>query len=536
MPFTPPHISSAVKTKSVPLRAIHGVVNALAVLFVLAAFLALTGCSYDVDNAVTRSSSGGTPVTPPTPVTFSGLTADGSATATTTKLTLTFNAAITGLSAGDITITANGTGTTAGTLMGSGPTYELTVNGISAGGTITVGVAKAGYAITQATRTVSVFRYTSPDPSVVIFSNLTADGSATVTTTKLTLTFSAVITGLTETDITITPGSTGTTRGTLKSIGSAAYELTVSGITAGGQITVGVAKVGYAISPASKPVTVMFTDPHDLKTRFSVSTASAAFAALHTLIQVGNVAQIALGDYIDLPSLTVAGYPADDATVGYGKISTANQERSGHGRLLRLIVVGINSFKRDGAAANNTIAPDHVVFQFQNVPVTRRMEATGTNANGYLGSEMREYLVPVAGVSGSGNFLTGLKAATGLTDAMLWGPTRKVANKGQGVNGTHTVTDTLWLPTEWEMFGVQRYSSQTYEVNAGQARLEYYATGNAGDTSRIKYDSSNNPSVYWTASPDPATVYTFAYVSNYGFAGYTVPYSDRGCAPAFCVK
>jgi hypothetical protein len=367
----------------------------------------------------------------------------------------------------------------------------------------------------------------------VTFDTLTADGSATVTTTKLTLTFSAAITGLTETDITITPGSTGTTRGTLTSIGPGAYELTVSGITAGGQITVGVFKPGYAINPASKPVTVLFTDPHDLKTRFGVSTAPAAFADLHTLFRNGNIAQIALGDYIDLPSLTVAGYPAD--TVGYGKISTADQALPGHGRLLRLMVVGINSF--NGINGNNT---PHVVFQFQNVPGTHRMEApledsAGTNANGYLGSEMRTYL--------TGNFLTGLKNATGLTDAMLWGPTRKVANKGQGANGTHTVTDTLWLPTEWEMHGERTYSSQTYEVNAGQARLEYYATGAAGNTSRIKYNSSNTAFFYWTASPHSTATNFFAYVGMSGISGYDLAYYDgqsayggSGCAPAFCVR
>ena len=93
------------------------------------------------------------------------------------------------------------------------------------------------------------------------------------------------------------------------------------------------------------------------------------------------------------------------------------------GRLLRLTVVGINSFKRDGAAANNPGAPDHVVFQFQNIPVFRQMNPTDTNLVGYAGSEMRTYLI--------GNFLTGLKNATGLTDAMLWAHTRYVPNQGQ---------------------------------------------------------------------------------------------------------
>jgi hypothetical protein len=135
--------------------------------------------------------------TPPssTAVAFSGLTADGSATATTTKLTLTFDTAITGLAVGDITITAGSTGTTKGTLSGTGPVYELTVTGITAGGEITVAVAKDGYTITPASKTVTVNHYTPPSSTAVAFSGLTADGSATATTTKLTLAFDKVTTG-----------------------------------------------------------------------------------------------------------------------------------------------------------------------------------------------------------------------------------------------------------------------------------------------------------------------------------------------------
>jgi formylglycine-generating enzyme required for sulfatase activity len=182
------------------------------------------------------------------------LTADGSATATTTKLTLTFDKAITGLSAGDITITAGSTGTAKVALTGAGPTYQLTVTGISAGGEIKVGVTRAGYGISPASKTVTV-HYAIP----VAFTGLTADGTETVTTTKLTLTFSEAITGLSAADITITAGSTGTTKVALWGTGPR-YDLTVNGISAGGTITVGVAKAGYEITQASKSVTVKWVD------------------------------------------------------------------------------------------------------------------------------------------------------------------------------------------------------------------------------------------------------------------------------------
>jgi hypothetical protein len=256
----------------------------------------------------------------------------------------------------------------------------------------------------------------------------------------------------------------------------------------------------------------------NIKTKFGASTATEAFAKLHYLISspIGTddfTTIIALGDYIDLDSLPISGSVAiNDVALD------ANR------RLLRLIVVGINSFSTGAAAANNPGAPGHVVFQFQNIPVTHRMEATDINTNGYLGSEMRTYL--------TGAFLTGLKAVTGLTDAMLWGPTRKVANKGSGADGTHTITDTLWLPTEWEMFGSNTYSSTTHETSTNQARLEYYDS----PARRIKYISGLTATEYWLASPNPSNTVAFDVVNNSGAAYVNVASAVGGCAPAFCVK
>ncbi|GHV32611.1 hypothetical protein AGMMS4952_23280 [Spirochaetia bacterium] len=135
------------------------------------------------------------------------------------------------------------------------------------------------------------------------------------------------------------------------------------------------------------------------------------------------------------------------------------------GNLLRLIVVGKNSFKSGTAAANNPSAPNHVVFQFQNIPVTHGMNPTNSNAGGYKDSEMRVYL--------TNDFLPGLKAA-GVPESVLWAPSRRVWNgflsSESGSSSTNTVVDTiadeLWLPTEYEMLGTRNTSSQR-EVDAG---------------------------------------------------------------------
>jgi hypothetical protein len=91
-----------------------------------------------------------------TEVTFSSLTANGSATVTTTQLTLTFSEVITGLTANDITLTGVA-GVTKGSLTNEEKVYTLGISGFSAGGNLRVAVSKSGYAISGTPKTVEIF-------------------------------------------------------------------------------------------------------------------------------------------------------------------------------------------------------------------------------------------------------------------------------------------------------------------------------------------------------------------------------------------
>ena len=187
------------------------------------------------------------------PVTFSGVTQNGSASVTTTQLTLTFDKAIANLAASDITISGVN-GVTRGTLSGSGPTYTLGINGVAQNGTLSVAVSKSGFNISGSPQTVAIF-YAAP----VAFSGVTANGSATQTTSQLTLTFSQAITGLAAADITLS-GVTGVSKGTLSGSGPT-YTLGISGFTAGGTLTVTIAaaaKPGYIISGSPKTATIYY--------------------------------------------------------------------------------------------------------------------------------------------------------------------------------------------------------------------------------------------------------------------------------------
>ena len=119
-------------------------------LLLLAVIFALTFITCD------DGGDGGTD----TPVTFSSAAANGSSSQTTTQLTLTFSAAITNLTAADITLSGV-SGVSKGTLSGSGPTYTLPISGFTTGGTLSVAAAKTGYAVSGSPKQVTIYYYNS---------------------------------------------------------------------------------------------------------------------------------------------------------------------------------------------------------------------------------------------------------------------------------------------------------------------------------------------------------------------------------------
>jgi hypothetical protein len=315
-----------------------------------------------------------------------------------------------------------------------------------------------------------------------------------------------------------------------------------------GSYTVTVSASGYN-SKTSAAVTVALGVRTDasIKTTFGINTTNtqgvtdtfnAVSAYLRSKTNAADVISedlIRLGDYIDLPSITVTG-GTPNPTVTDQAITPGTDPFTGYeGRLLRLIVVGINSFNENQGGSYNVSTGNgteaHLVFQFQNVAFTHGMNTTNINAGGYAASEMRKYLVPLVGETGSGAFLAGLITA-GVPDAVLWAPTRCVANGGSGATGYDELSDKLWLPTEREMFETQSQSHVSYETEANQARLAYY-TDNAH---RRKYNSVNTAVSYWEASPYSENAAFFCMVAYTGPASYLGAPAVVGCAPAFCVR
>jgi hypothetical protein len=299
---------------------------------------------------------------------------------------------------------------------------------------------------------------------------------------------------------------------------------------------------------------------------------SAVFNTLHAYLQdpavhrqaltaaAGYVVPgVALGDWVDLPSLSVAEYKRSDSSA-IADAFTASNIAVPNGTLLRLIVVGNNSFhSRETYNLGSAVSPEaktwndatpHLVFQFQNIPGTARMQTEG-DGGGYTLSGMRSYLVPTEDDPNSGKFLDGLKNA-GVPEDRLFAPKRYVTNNGKRYDddtgdsdlaaGVDEIEDTVWLPTERELFGVPDASNEAYETAANQARLEYYsgADEDEANAKRVKYTGGGNAGSYWGASPGQANPGasngSFCEVTMDGAASYAPPDQVNGVAPAFCVK
>jgi hypothetical protein len=399
-------------------------------------------------------------------------------------------------------------------------------------------------AVSPADDTVSGTAVIKVVDCAVTFGRVDALQNAANTTERLILYFSRDIDGLEADDITFTPeGIFDEKTGVLEKVRGAigVYELPVSVLRAG-TAEVTVTKSGYTVnrnnllSATAIRIGILNHDTESLKDKFGVTSekkqaVTDTFNKLHNFIEARGLDDypdaIKLGDYIDLEGgISVSDY-ADAGGFSYEK----SDENT------RLIVVGINSFQertessyRPPEGSDHAETP-HVVFHFQNIPVKRRMEASDTNQNGYLNSEMRKYLVPT-GTSGSGVFLTGLTNA-GVPEGVLWVPTRSVYSDEENIE----IKDKIWIPTEREMFvGRYQYSNDSYEWARNQTMLEYYNTNEKRIKIHYNPNATDAPCWYWEASRYKEVNGWFCDVEKDGKPNARNASENGGVAPAFCVK
>jgi hypothetical protein len=261
----------------------------------------------------------------------------------------------------------------------------------------------------------------------------------------------------------------------------------------------------------------------------SAAEVTQVFTMIHNTVAAGNVGNLVDGDYFHgyissgTPFTVAAGYDSGGAIN-----MTSNPDLGSHGKYMTWVIVGKNAWK-----GKNGVTYDHVAIQSKNVlgyssesnANGHYMNPTDTNAGGYKECKGRQYLL--------NNMLPALQAlGVPFNEEWMKAPPRLVSKGGTASNpGADTITDKLFLPTEYEMFGSNTYSNNNAEAPANQGRLTYYADNN----SRIKYNKDNSARYYWEASPYSGSTYYFCVVDSGGGANDSSASTAYGFAPALCV-
>ncbi len=176
--------------------------------------------------------------------------------ATTVHFTAVFSTAVTGFSAGDVTVggTAGGTKTVTLTDSGNQKTWDIAVSGITSNGTVTASIAAGkatdtnGTGNNASTSTDNTVTYTASAPPAATPVTLTVNQAAGQTDptgstpVHFTAAFSAAVTGFSAGDVTVGGSAGGLKTITVTDSGNQkTYDIAVSGITSDGTITASVA-------------------------------------------------------------------------------------------------------------------------------------------------------------------------------------------------------------------------------------------------------------------------------------------------------
>ena len=244
------------------------------------------------------------------------------------------------------------------------------------------------------------------------------------------------------------------------------------------------------------------TEGRNLLTVLGVTTVAEAMEVLHERCNGEGVADFSglmIGDYLDLPALTV------DGTTYTWNATYQN---------LRIVISGFNHYIHCGDTENTK---NHILWTFKNVVLQRQMNSSDTNTGGYNASAMKTYL--------DGVFALGLGSALGSSD-YLYTISRAISKK----SSTEWVRNTVFLPTEVEVFGVATYGD---DQNGWNTNIQYPIYRDSSYYRCEKYNGSR--AWWWEATPSASNSTAFCNVGGGGRSSADGASSDDGgVAPAFC--
>jgi hypothetical protein len=339
-------------------------------------------------------------------------TADGGATATSTKIDFVFGRAVTDLTAAQIAV-VNGTGrVTTGALTGSGTAWSLALTGVAAAGNVTVRINKAG--VEAAERTVAVVLF------IPVAYTAAANGAGNTTTSDaITFTFDRAVTGLTADQITITNGTGEATKGALTGDGTS-WSLAIT-VAKPGSVTVAIKKAEIETEEKSLTVhgapgvggDIAYTATTDGNARATSTRLRFNFASDVAGLVVGDITVADGTGKVTTGALTGSGTSwslaiASVDTVGNVKVTIAKTGIAAAEKIVDVFSVIGYTVTADGVY--NTTASEALTFVFDASVDSLNLTAddisitngTGTAVKGSLNGSGTNWTLGI-GVTATGN-------------------------------------------------------------------------------------------------------------------------------------
>ena len=225
------------------------------------------------------------------------------------------------------------------------------------------------------------------------------------------------------------------------------------------------------------------------------STVAETMAALQAKSNAGNFDGLGLGDYIDLPSLTVEG-----------TTYTWNDDYEN----LRFEIIGFDHYYGYG---DNSYTVHHIIMQAKNIPFKHIMNTSKTNNGGYRDSALRTWLL--------NNVVNAMETSLGIT---LKTPYRTISTKSNEawVNDKVFILDCVeilgWLPyldgrveniasKQFPLYAIKTRNVKKYNGSPDEWYTEDVRFG-TGNTTFVKIGGGGS---YWTDNADVARGIAFAF-------------------------
>ncbi len=261
--------------------------------------------------------------------------------------------------------------------------------------------------------------------------------------------------------------------------------------------------------------------PRNLMDVFGTSTVADTFQALRTYCNqngpynthLDGFRKLRLGDYIDLPSLTIG---ADSVNPLVYPARTINNDYN----RLRVEIVGFDDYYQVGSTP--IPSQHHVTMMFKDIPTTAPFNEPSTTTGDYPGSMLFHWLHE--------QFESALITAINGGGATVVEPLAVNRYIGSVVNGATVGSEKIFLPTSVNIFGTTGFSHTNY----GTGTQTQFALFALNPNRKIKRNN-NTRSHWWLAEPSANSSTNFC-VTDYDGGSYNRSAgSTHGVVPAFLI-